>query len=54
MSAKREEADDQAKYQLADRSRRLKEDGQADDGQLAHAPAGREQRCECEEDEEKQ
>ena len=44
VSPKGEEADDQAEDQLGNRARRLEEYGQADDGQLAHAPAGREQR----------
>ena len=39
VSPKGEEADDQAEDQLGNRARRLEEYGQADDGQLAHAPA---------------
>ena len=35
--AKGEEADDEAEDELADRSGRLEEDGQADDRQLARA-----------------
>ena len=40
VSSKGEEADDQSKDELGDGARRLEEDGQADDGQLAYAPAG--------------